>query len=84
VKLQAHLLEIFGTDISRESVSRITDAVVEEMGVWQNRPLERVYAVVLIDCIVVKVRHSQVANRPVCVAIEHAHHPLRRTNHPIK
>jgi putative transposase len=39
------------------------------MGVWQNRPLERIYAVVLIDCIVVKGRDSQVANRPVYVAI---------------
>jgi putative transposase len=68
-EIQAHLLEIYGTELSRDTVSKITDAVVEEMTAWQNRPLERVYAVVLIDAIVVKVRDSQVANRPVYVAI---------------
>lgn len=39
------------------------------MAAWQNRPLDRIYPVVLIDAIVIKVRDSQVANRPVCVAI---------------
>jgi putative transposase len=68
-EIQAHLLEIYGVELSRDTVSKITDAVVEEMTAWQNRPLERVYAVVLIDAIVVKVRDSQVANRPVYVAI---------------
>lgn len=68
-EIQAHLLEIYGTDISRETISKITDSVVEEMGVWQNRPLDRLYPVVLIDAIVIKVRGSQVANRPVYVAI---------------
>jgi putative transposase len=68
-EIQAHLQEIYGVDVSRETVSRITDAVIEEMNSWQNRPLERLYAVVLIDAIVIKVRDSQVANRPVYVAI---------------
>lgn len=65
--IQSHLVEIYGTELSRETISKITDAVVEEMRVWQNRPLERTYAVVLIDAIVIKVRDAQVANRPgVC------------------
>jgi putative transposase len=68
-EIQAHLEEIYGTDISRDTISRITDAIVEDMVVWQNRPLDRVYRVVLIDAIVIKVRDSQVANRPVYVAI---------------
>ena len=68
-EIQAHLAEIYGTDISRDTISRITDALVEEMTSWQNRPLERVYPVILIDAIVVKVRDAQVANRPVYVAI---------------
>jgi putative transposase len=68
-EIQAHLQEIYGVDVSRETVSRITDAVIEDMNVWQNRPLEKVYAVMLIDAIVIKVRDSQVANRPVYVAI---------------
>ena len=67
--IQSHLLEIYGTEISRETISKITDRIVEDMLVWQNRPLDGLYAVVLIDAIVVKVRDTQVANRPVYVAI---------------
>jgi transposase-like protein len=67
--IQAHLLEIYGTEISRETISKITDGIVEDMVAWQNRPLDRLYAVVLIDAIVIKVRDAQVANRPVYVAI---------------
>ena len=67
--IQAHLAEIYDTDISRETISQITDAIVEDMVAWQNRPLDPVYAVLLIDAIVIKVRGSQVANRPVYVAI---------------
>ena len=67
--IQAHLAEIYDTDISRETISKITDAVVEDMVAWQNRPLDPIYAVMLIDAIVIKVRGSQVANRPVYVAI---------------
>lgn len=67
--IQTHLFEMYGTEISRETISKITDSIVEEMTGWQNRPLEPVYAVVLIDAIVIKIRGSQVANRPVYVAI---------------
>ncbi len=68
-EIQAHLEEIYDTTVSRETISKITDEIVEDMTVWQNRPLEPLYAVVLIDAIVVKVRDTQVANRPVYVAI---------------
>jgi putative transposase len=68
-EIQAHLAEIYSTEISRETISKITDAVLPEMVAWQSRPLERVYPVLLIDAIVVKVRGSQVANRPVYVAL---------------
>jgi len=67
--IQAHLLEIYGTEISRETISKITDRIVEEMLAWQHRPLDRIYPVLLIDAIVIKVRDSQVANRPVYVVI---------------
>jgi len=67
--IQAHLEQIYGTEISRDTISRITDAVVEDMVAWQNRPLDRVYAAVVIDAIVVKIRDGQVANRPVYVAM---------------
>ena len=67
--IQAHLEEIYGTTVSRETISKITDEILADMVAWQNRPLEPVYAVMLIDAIVIKVRGSQVANRPVYVAI---------------
>ena len=54
---------------SKETVSRITDKVIEEMQSWQNRPLDQVYAAMFIDAIVVKIRDGQVANRPVYAAI---------------
>jgi putative transposase len=68
-EIQGHLAEIYGTSVSRDTVSRITDAIVADMEAWQSRPLDALYAVVLIDAIVVKVRDTRVANRPVYVAI---------------
>lgn len=68
-EIQAHLAEIYDTQVSRETISKITDAVLPDMAAWQSRPLDRVYPVLLIDAIVVKVRGSQVANRPVYVAV---------------
>jgi putative transposase len=68
-EIQQHLSEIYDVEVSRELISKITDKVVEEMKEWQARPLERVYPVVLIDAIYVKVRDGQVSNRPVYVAI---------------
>jgi transposase-like protein len=68
-EIQGHLEEIYDTTISRETISMITERIVEDMLAWQNRPLDRLYPVLLIDAIVVKVRDSQVANRPVYVAI---------------
>jgi putative transposase len=67
--IQTHLGEIYRTEISRETISKITDQILDDMQAWQHRPLDAVYAVLLIDCIVVKIRGSQVANRPVYVAI---------------
>ncbi len=58
-EIQAHLAEIYDTSVSRETISKIADEVVADMAAWQNRPLEAVYAVVLIDAIVVKVRDAQ-------------------------
>ena len=68
-EVQAHLAEVYGTDVSRETVSKITDAILEEMHDWLNRPLEQVYAAVFIDASVVKIRDGQVTNRPAYCAI---------------
>lgn len=55
-EIQAHLGEIYGVDVSRGLVSRVSDKVAEELASWQSRPLDRVYPVVLIDAIHVKIR----------------------------
>ncbi len=68
-EIQAHLAETYGTDLSRETISKITDAVVAEMADWQSRPLDPVYPVVFIDAMVVKIRDGQVANRPIYTAV---------------
>ncbi len=65
----AHFAEIYGTSVSKETISRITDQVIEAMVEWQNRPLDRVYPVVFIDALFVKIRDGQVANRPIYIAI---------------
>jgi len=64
-----HLEQVYGTQLSHETVSRITDQVLEEVRAWQSRPLEQVYAVVFLDAIVVKVRDNHVVqNKPAYVA----------------
>jgi transposase-like protein len=68
-EISAHFEQIYGAAVSKDTVSRITDKVLEEMQAWSNRPLERVYAAVFIDAIMVKVRDGQVGNRPVYAAI---------------
>jgi len=68
-EIAAHFDQIYGASVSKETISRITDKVIEEMTEWSNRPLEGVYAAVFIDAIVVKVRDGQVANRPIYAAI---------------
>ncbi len=68
-EISAHLEEIYGARVSKETVTRITDGVLETMVEWQNRPLDAVYPVMFVDAIHVKIREGQVANRPIYVAI---------------
>jgi len=68
-EVSAHFQDIYGATVSKDTISRITDKVVGEMTEWQNRPLERVYPVIFIDAVHVKVRDGQVTNRPMYVAI---------------
>src|SRR4051812_4450651 len=68
-EVQAHLAEVYGAEVSRQTISTITDKVVEGMVEWQNRPLDVVYPVIFIDAIHVKVRDGQVSNRPIYVAL---------------
>ena len=68
-EISAHFAEIYGASVSKETISRITDKVLEEMTDWSVRPLDATYAAIFIDAIVVKVRDGQVANRPFYAAI---------------
>jgi putative transposase len=65
-----HLEQVYGTKLSHEQVSRITDAVMDEVRTWQDRPLDPVWAVVFLDAIMVKVRDNHVVqNKPAYIAI---------------
>ncbi|GAB3904322.1 IS256 family transposase [Microbispora bryophytorum subsp. camponoti] len=68
-EISAHLAEVYGAEVSKQTISTITDKVIEGMAEWQNRPLDPVYPVVFIDAIHVKIRDGQVANRPIYVAL---------------
>ena len=68
--IQAHIEELYGIGVSAALVSAVTDAVLEEVGAWQNRPLEPVYAIVYFDALRVKVRdEGLVRNQAVYLAI---------------
>jgi len=67
--IRAHLREIYGVEVSPDLISRVTDAVLEEMQEWQSRPLDSVFPVVFIDALTVKIRDGVVTNRPVYLAI---------------
>ena len=69
-EIQAHLTEMYGTEISPALISTVTDAVMDEVKQWQSRPLDAVYPVLYLDCIHVKVRESgTVRNKAVYLAI---------------
>jgi putative transposase len=58
--IQGHLKEMYGVDVSPDLVSRVTDAVAEDVTAWQQRPLHSVYCIVYLDALVVKVRDQGV------------------------
>jgi putative transposase len=68
-EIAAHLAEVYGAEVSKQTITAITDRVMEGMAEWQSRPLDPVYAVVFIDAIQVKIREGQVANRPIYLAL---------------
>lgn len=68
--IQAHLEELYATEVSPTLISAVTDAVREELAAWQSRPLEMVYAVVWLDALVLKVRDQGVVqNKAAYLAI---------------
>jgi putative transposase len=61
-----HLSELYGTEIGRDTISRITDAVLEDVAAWRSRPLERVYPIVYFDAMFVKVREDRSVKNRAC------------------
>jgi len=61
--IQGHLKDIYGVEVSPTLVSQVTDAITEEITMWQNRPLEEVYPIVYLDAVRVKVRHNSTVMR---------------------
>jgi putative transposase len=69
-EIQGHLLEIYGTEVSPSLISRVTDAVLDEVTAWQNRDLAAVYPIVYLDAIHLKIRtDGRVQNRAVYLAL---------------
>jgi putative transposase len=68
--IQHHLARTLGTDLSPDTISSITDAVLEEVKAWQARPLEEIYPILYLDALVVKVRDGhQVRNKAAHIAV---------------
>jgi putative transposase len=68
--IQHHLARTLGTELSRETISAITDQVLEEVAAWQSRPLEEIYPVIYLDALVVKVRDGhQVRSKAAHLAV---------------
>lgn len=69
-EVRAHLEEIYGIEVSPDLISAVTDAVLEEVAEWQNRPLDAVYPLVFFDAIRVKIRDEGfVRNKAVYIAL---------------
>ncbi|MFB1449520.1 IS256 family transposase [Yersinia pestis] len=69
-EIVATFKEMYDADVSPTLISKVTDAVKEQVTEWQNRPLDALYPIVYLDCIVVKVRHNgSVINKAVFLAL---------------
>jgi putative transposase len=64
--IEAHLEEIYGVKVGRDLVSRVTDAVMEDVRAWAQRPLEDVYPVIFLDALVLKIREGGSVQRRAC------------------
>jgi putative transposase len=64
--IEAHLAEIYGVKVGRDLISRVTDAVMDDARAWQTRPLDDVYPVVFLDCMVLKIREGGSVQRRAC------------------
>ena len=64
--IDAHLRELYGLSVGRDLISRVTDAIMDDVREWQSRPLEDVYPVLFLDCMMVKIRDGGTVQRRAC------------------
>jgi putative transposase len=64
--ISAHLSELYGVDVGRDTISRVTDAVLEDVAAWRSRPLDRIYPIVYFDALLVKVREDRSVKNRAC------------------
>ena len=69
-EIQGHLQEIYGVKVSPELISRVTDAVQEEVKAWQNRPVDEIFPILYLDAIFIKIRENgTVSNQAIYLAL---------------
>src|SRR6188472_3541038 len=64
--IEAHLQEIYGVKVGRDLISRVTDAVMDDVRAWQQRPLDDVYPVIFLDALVLEIREGGSVQRRAC------------------
>lgn len=68
--IQYHLKDMYNVEVSHTLISQVTDAVIDDVSAWQNRPLEPIYPIMFLDCIVVKCREDKtIRNKSVFLAL---------------
>lgn len=67
--IRSHLAGMYGVEVSPDLISKVTNAVTDELGAWQNRPLNAVWPIIYIDALWVKIRSGSVSSRPVYLAV---------------
>jgi putative transposase len=64
--IESHLTDLYGVEIRRDTISRVTDAVLEDVAAWRTRPLDAVYPIAYFDCLMVKVREDRSVRTRAC------------------
>jgi putative transposase len=64
-----HLHRVYGTEVGPDTISTITDEVLDEVKAWQSRPLDEVYPIVYVDCLMVKVRDGGTVRNKACYLV---------------
>ncbi|MGA6161003.1 IS256 family transposase [Stenotrophomonas sp. NPDC087984] len=67
--IRSHLAAMYGVEVSPDLISKVTDAVADELATWQNRPLDAIWPIIYIDALWIKIRSGSVVSKPVYLAV---------------